>query len=225
VPYAGPLRVGNGPDLVVTRLSRPPILDGRLDDWASVPAVSVEHVVWGAENYQGQPDLAGLVYLGWDASALYVAVRVVDDRLVQESSGDALFQGDSVEVWLDLDLAGDFNEKAMNADDVHIGLSPGNFTGRAPEAVIWAPARLRQQAGAQIQVASGQWLDGWLLEAAIPWTALGISARAGMVFGGAVNISDNDTVGQPRQETVRSTTPRYRWNDPTTFGNVFVRGN
>lgn len=224
VPYNGPLRAGNGPDIYVPRLTQPPALDGDLSDWAGVPFTAVEHVVWGAQNYEGRPDLAGLVYLGWDTRALYLAARVVDDRLVQESSGALLYRGDSLELWLDLDLGGDFEHRGMNRDDYHIGLSPGNFRQRGPEAIIWFPP-VAEHTAAVIQLAAAQWTDGWTLEAAIPWSLLDIAPQEGLVFGGAVNIGDNDSVGHTVQETVRSTTPRYRWNDPTTFGNVFLRGN
>lgn len=56
-----------------------------------------------------------------------VVVRVRDDTPVQTQSGWEMFRGDSVELWLDTDLAGDFDTREGNADDWQFGFSPGNF--------------------------------------------------------------------------------------------------
>jgi hypothetical protein len=97
--------------------------------------------VYGSENWSGEADLSAQYMLGWDEDALYLAARIFDDRYVQEAFEEDIYQGDSVEILLDTDVAGDFYLEALNGDDFQLGISPGNPSpGADPEAYLWYPA-------------------------------------------------------------------------------------
>ncbi|NOZ72683.1 MAG: hypothetical protein GXP38_12365, partial [Chloroflexi bacterium] len=219
-PYAGPLR-RNGGDYIALPAHGISI-DGNLDDWQGYPSFTLPVVQAGVTNYTGVDDLAVEAWLAWDQQYLYLAVAVNDDQHVQELRSYDLFNGDEIELWLDTDLAGDFDDDRINSDDFQIGFSPGNFNTIQPEAVIWYPTR-RPDWNSQIRIAAQPAGQGYRLEAAIPWSIFGIQARAGQVFGYAVTASDNDTPGSAAQETILMQTPGMTWGRPTTFSNLYLQ--
>lgn len=199
---------------------RPPgrvILDGQLDDWVS-QSIDVAHVAFGQSYWDGPADLSASAFLAFDAANLYVAVRVTDDFFSQPSLGADLHLGDSVEVQLDTDLAGDFSQGVYSDDDWQIGLSPGDFAGQAAEAFVWRP----KASATGIRVASRKIESGYIVEAAIPWQLLGLDAAQTSRIGIAVNVSDNDYPG-PAQVTMVSSVPSRSWDDPRTFGTLVLK--
>lgn len=174
--------------------------------------------VYGGSNWGGPQDLSGSLWTGWDASYLYLLVKVTDDIFVQESSGILLYQGDSVEVQFDSDLAGDFTSRVYNDDDWQIGLSPGNLLSPSPSWQWWS-YRGVPGPGA-IQMAAVRDSDGYTLAAAVPWTMLRVEPQPGATFGFAVNVNDNDTPGTLEQKSMVSTSPVRQLNDPTSWGTL-----
>jgi hypothetical protein len=83
-------------------------IDGRLDEWDLRDPVVLNRDT--ASYFSGllpwPDDLSGLLWAMWDETALYVAVRVTDDRIVVDSDG--LWHDDSVEIALD----GEFDRRS-----------------------------------------------------------------------------------------------------------------
>lgn len=222
-PYNGPLR-SNGGDYTAPRQQSGAsagaiAIDGALPDWNGIPDLQLPFVQSGAENYQGPGDFAVALRLAWDERYLYLAATVTDDQHVQPLRSYDIFNGDSVELWLDVNLAGDFADNGANTDDFQLGFSPGDFAGSGPEAVIWYPLR-REDWNQQILIAAQPHSQGYTLEAAIPWTLLGFSPASGAVLGFAVNANDNDAPGAAAQQTILMHTPGMQWGQPTTFSNL-----
>lgn len=229
-----------GPGVPVWHLRRPgapPRLDGRLDDWQtpllqSAP-LPLRSVVFGAESWSGPSDLEGEAFGAWDERALYLAIAVRDERPAPPASGAGLYQGDSLELQLDADLTADWDAAAFDGDDWHVGLAPGDLLAAAaaqataaggpaaspfalrPEAWVWRPearkGRLDLPLGAEARP------GGYAMELALPWSLLGIEARAGLVLGLSLSASDNDG-DAPAQESMVSSSPLRRWDDPRTMG-------
>ena len=177
---------------------------------------------FGAASWQGPEDLSGQLWTGWDTANLYLLVRVTDDVFVQEATGILLYQGDSIEVQFDADLAGDFTSRVYNDDDWQIGLSPGNLVGQNPQWQWWV---YRGNPGAgNIQIQARLETDGYTLAAAIPWSLLRTEPRQGMTYGFALNINDNDTAGTKQQDSMVSTSPVRQLNDPTSWGTLQLTG-
>lgn len=228
-----PARVRAGEQLLIPRASRPPILDGSLSDEWGGEGIPVQYVVYGQETLSGPGDLSGRLWYAWDDNALYIASLVLDDVFSQTSRGETLYLGDSVEIQWDVDLEGDFESNEFNADDWHIGLSPGNFRDLPPEAFVWTP-RPQTGAAAGIQVAAQRFtttesrqgfpLQGYTLEAAIPWRLIGIVPRGGQAFGFCFSISDNDQPA-PTQQSMLSTAPGREWHKPLTFNTMILKTN
>ena len=197
------------PMLGITRISDPPpAIDGSLDRLSSVPNVVEWHkrrdIVYGPARWTGSEDLSGRLFLGWDANFLYVAADVTDDRIVQRHFGSDLWHGDHLEVFLDVPRqpAGDRDKTRV----IQIGLSPGNFAqGEAlirPEAFMWSP-KLMALPDARIAAAKAD--GGYRIEAALPWSALGVAGPVeGLALGVDVTLSDADQPADAAQESMAS---------------------
>lgn len=222
----GALRTRPGaPVWRVRPLAAPPTLDGNLDDWQAplidAAPLAVTALVFGAEAWQGAADLSATAWGAYDDRALYLAVAVRDDRFTQTTRGAELYLGDSLELQVDADLAGDWDRRVFDADDWHIGLSPGMLTagGAAPEAWVWRPQEGR---GALVlPLAAAARPSGYAMEMALPWTLLGIEAAPGLSLGLTVSVSDDDA-SEPAQESMVSSSANRRWDDPTTMGILIL---
>jgi hypothetical protein len=71
-------------------------------------------------------------------------------------------------------------------------------------------------------VAVSSTTSGYLVEAALPWASFGISPQPGDRLGLAANVNDNDTPGSNAQECIISTAPQRVWDNPTTWGALFL---
>ncbi len=222
---ATPRQRPNG-SLFVPRATRAPDIDGRLSgEWAG-EGYPVANVVFGKERWSGPDDLNGRLWFAWDDESLYLASAVVDDIFSQPSRGDTLYLGDSVEVQWDVDLEGDFDTSEFNADDWHIGLSPGDFKGAPPEAFVWTPRPMTgtaagiRTAAQRVTLSDGR--QGYTIEAAIPWQLLGSQPRGNQVTGFTFSISDTDSPS-PAQDTLVSTSAQREWHRPKTFNNLVLQ--
>ncbi len=193
-------------------------INGNLDDWRTKDEYPIQSVVFGAANYTGLSDVSGKFRIGWDYRALYVAVIVTDDVLVQTQHGAQMFKGDDVEIQLDTNLYGDFFVEGITADDFQIGLSPGVPPGTAPEAYLWYPPG-QARALPEVEIAVVLTDNGYVMEAAIPWTVVGFKPSPGLQMGFAISISDDDLPGQAVQQTMVSNDP-YRTMWPTSWGTL-----
>jgi diguanylate cyclase (GGDEF)-like protein len=104
-------------------------IDGQLDDWdLSRPILldSLEQLdkegsikLWG-----GKQDLSATVYLSFDEQNFYIAVSVIDDKIINKHRFTPnLWQGDCVEVVFDTSLE-DKEIRMLNEDDFHFLFVP-----------------------------------------------------------------------------------------------------
>jgi hypothetical protein len=210
----------NGAPITATKRTTPPTIDAILNEWSS-GAFTANSVVYGAASWSSSNDLSAICYAGWDSNHLYLALRILDDTLVQISSGVYMYRGDSVELQFDKDLQGDYYSDSQSSDDSQLGFSPGNFDGLSPEAYRWYPNSLSGPLSS-VTVASRETPQGYDVEIKIPWATFGITPTAGSRFGFALSISDNDQVGVAVQESMVSSASTRQWGDPTTWGTLYL---
>ena len=211
-------------DVVAARYA--PILDGDPADWAALPFYTSPFTVFTDETWDGSDDLAASWWVAWDDVYLYFAFSVSDDIHAQSQSGNLTFRGDSLELQLDTDRPGDYGPR-LSPDDFQISLSPGDFGALSPSAWLFQGTgggdMVDAPAGHTIVVAARPTADGYTLEAAIPWTDLGLTPTPGLVIGLAVNANDNDIPGAAVQELMKSNVPTRRFGDPTTWGTLTLQ--
>jgi len=64
----------------VKRAGKPPVIDGKADEWSNVPAMVLEAKnQFLGESWDGPRDLSGSLRLLWDEKALYFCLSVTDD--------------------------------------------------------------------------------------------------------------------------------------------------
>lgn len=192
----------------------PPAMDGELREWASVPnAIQLnraEQVVYGRGKWTSPDDLSATVWLAWRGEYLFVAVDVTDDKFRQTQRGGDLCKGDHVELYLDttpLSPSPTAREKGapFGKGQFHFGFSPGNFqsTGDAlfdlkPEAVVFTPNGMAAQG---VLVAAKRTEKGYGLEAAVPWSLVGVKPAVGVPLSVEIGASDTDS-DEPAQESL-----------------------
>ncbi|WP_439631054.1 hypothetical protein [Gemmata sp.] len=211
-----------GPKVYPVRpLSKPPVLDGDvLTDWKGVPEVTVRTT----RDVTGKPAGEWRAKLAYDADNVYVAGTVTGDRPLRNAATDTsvLFQkGDGLDLHLGLDPAADATRADAVPGDVRVVFS---VVGNEPVAVLYRyrlaprPAKptvfkspvgelevdeIRVLANVKVQVRQGP--NGWALEAAVPWAALGGKPPAkGGVLRGDLGFLTADPNGV-------ATVGRYYW--------------
>ncbi len=101
----------------VARVLEPPMLDGKLDDWPATPLMVLASAAdWNSPTieYGGPEDVSAELRLAWDATALYVAIKVRDSKLVRVPSANEIDRsGDSVVFGIVADGAKESNEFAI----------------------------------------------------------------------------------------------------------------
>lgn len=132
-------------------------------------------------------DLSGNIYIKWDNDYLYVAARVYDQNLqwLQNAPGPFNAQ-DAVQVC--------FNPSA-NPSSVIFDNAP--IYDIVPQDAGGNGAELYKHEGSNMSLpnalVSGQVLaDGYIVEVAMPWSELGVSAIAGQMHGIGFIIIDYD---------------------------------
>lgn len=189
----------------------PPIaVDGDLGDWSGVPnTIKINHptqVVAGREAWSGAQDMSGAVQLAWRQEYLFIAARVIDDihRQVQHAVG-GIPQGDHLQLTIDVQPATETDRTEFGTGQFQLLLSPGPFTGptdsltdASPKAFCLKPAG-HDLSG--VQVAAARTEQGWTLEAAIPWSTLGVTPKQNFPLNVEVGLSDVDG-SDPQQESL-----------------------
>lgn len=216
--YAGPgMRPKFG--MVAYYFDSPPRIDASLEDWQQ-DRYRLEAVVYGKNNHQGLDDLSGRAMIGWDETNLYLGIRVLDQKFVQNAGGSNLYKGDSLDILLDTDVSTDFYLADLNDDDFQLGISPGSPSPNDdPEAYLWFPKHI-EGARDQVEIAARSRGDGYVVEAAVPWSVYDVEPFTGQHFGFAFSISDNDSPGENQQESMVSFVPIRILTDPTTWGDL-----
>lgn len=223
LPTSTPVRPG--PIVNAYFLNSKPVLDGNWGDWKPYSReYGMDHVVYGASNWEGAEDLQASYMLGWDASYLYVGVKVRDDNYVQYATGAEIYKGDSVELLIDTNLMGDFYAKYLSSDDFQLGISPGYESTSGPkEAYLWYPS---SAAGTKdvVEIATELEDELYRVEFKIPWSMIGVTPYAGMRLGFTIAVNDNDSPEQKIQQTMMSNN-KYRtgFSDPTYWGEMILR--
>lgn len=220
-----PAPPSSGTEVRAQAVTQPITIDANLGELAGLPAYPSPHIVYASDEWDGSDDLEANWQLAWDSQFLYLAVMVLDDVHVQTQTDNTIFRGDSLELQIDTDRAADFGPE-LSTDDYQISLSPGDFVSLPPSAFLFqgtGDGDMRDApSGHSIRVGALQWPQGYVLEAAVPWSDLGITPTVGLEIGLALNANDNDQPGTAVQEVMKSNTAGRTFRDPTTWGTLVL---
>ncbi|MGB0384376.1 MAG: protein kinase domain-containing protein [Ardenticatenaceae bacterium] len=218
------VRANNGPDAHALYLTTPPgiILEGNLSEWNTSKPLQLTEPVFGGNRWTGQNDLRGKAYLVWDEEYLYLAVDRIDDAHIQTHEGFDLHRGDSIELWLDVNLNEDFDQVNADQDDFQLVFSPGDFDKLKPEGAVYHPTPRDPRRNYELRVKAEPIVNGYTLEAKIPWSLFKIEPKANMILGYAVVLNDNDPPESPEAQTQVASNKEAPYLKPKTFGNLIL---
>ncbi len=178
----------------IGRMAVAPVLDGRLDDW---PADATTILLGEAANtlsrpakWEGTRDISGAVHLAWDATFLYFAAEVVDDKLMQAAAtGAEPWAGDSMELFFNVHPG-----EQRKTGFWQVALVPPLVPG-AKLAVLCPQGDFVEVEGTAKTRA-----NGYTLECRIPWKNLvGFNPTEGAALGFQVMLNDRDGKGRKSQ--------------------------
>ncbi|MBT4815726.1 MAG: hypothetical protein HON70_08515, partial [Lentisphaerae bacterium] len=170
-----------------------PKIDGILQDWPAEPALTLDPAqpdcVKISEGYKGAADCSARLRFAWSKTHLFVAAEVRDDVHHQEEKEFQIWRGDCIQLAF---RQGPPNPKTgYDGTEFEVGLTQGP-DGKAV-LFQWAPGARALTDG---QLAVVQAKGTTVYEAAIPWTALGVTnVRPGSRTSWSMTINDNDGEG------------------------------
>ena len=214
-PAHGPLHVG-----CVRVLFGRVNVDGNISGWKKSRFVSVgpERASFG--EAKDASDASFRFAVMWDAARLYLAVEVVDNSVVGAPTLARLYEGDCVEVGLDV---GNDSDGSYSRSDFQFVLSPTGPGGR-PRVMLYRNPSLSIRDRRFVRCASNVTKRGYVIEAAFSWAALGAVPRRGTAVGFQINIRDHDADGSVKGLTWAPasdpTANPLRWGDLILLGGV-----
>ncbi|MEW6742860.1 MAG: sigma 54-interacting transcriptional regulator [Planctomycetota bacterium] len=192
---ATPLQAEVVEQVEIAELDQPPLIDGRLDEWRDRPALKLSDRRQVAQEsqrwpWEGPGDASAVLYVGADATSLYLAGEIRDDHIVPDES--IWWHGDAIEVFVDTDLQGDRDIDTYNEDDFQIFLMPMSPSRRWGVSI--RDARLSPSDGGfvGVEVSGREREGGYTFEAAIPLANFpGLPEEPGWI-GFDLALLDND---------------------------------
>lgn len=180
------------PTLDIARVEEPPTIDGDLSDMETLTAHEFSYTdLWSGEA-EGPEDTGGRFYVAYDEENLYLGVRVTDQTVVCNIQPDDIrghWRSDAVEITIDPTA-----ESANTSTTFKTGIFPcttEGFTARG-ERDADANQGLIEETAPGMEVTSQRTEDGYVLEVAIPWTAMPGQPSTGDTIGLNVLVYDGD---------------------------------
>ncbi|MCC6422909.1 MAG: hypothetical protein IT447_05475, partial [Phycisphaerales bacterium] len=219
-----PALAGDKPIVIPQRPDPPITVDGRLDDWVSVPSdleIKInrpEQVVYQPENWKSADDLSATVRLCWRPAGLYIAAEVRDDVFSNSGSGENSFRGDILELYFDATPLSETSRDEFGAGQAHLLLSPGNLLDDRPAGAFGRvnPEVYRihpdHKSLTDASIAAVKTENGWTLECFIPWEELGVAEpNRGRPLGLEVALSDCDSSASRQEKLMTISTRGWKY--------------
>ena len=166
-------------------------INGVQDNWPGLPAEQITRLVLGTEA-QGVKPASGDFRLAWDETNLYLLAHIKDPTPMQnEATGDGLWQGDSIEIFIGQGNLTQGGALAFGDRQVLLSARKSDDGTR----FFWnnAPAQFPIHMAIERDVTG----EGYTIEAAIPFAGLGFQPRPNQEL--LFDIGFNDTTNGRRQ--------------------------
>jgi hypothetical protein len=178
---------------VAPKLDAPPAIDGDLGDMTGLARgeISPKDLWWRREPTDAS-DASATFWLGYDARALYVGIRVHDETVVCNIAPDdvrAQLRSDAIGVTVDPSGASRDTSTTLQA-----AAFPCTTAGFGARGFRDADANqgLMEETAPGMEVASRRLDDGYAVELAIPWSTMPRQPAPGDEIGLNVVIYDGD---------------------------------
>ncbi len=206
-------------------VSRPPVIDGHLDEWQNVPAMplnyrTAEAVRWHETHYRYQDSLQDAnigLRAGWDNDHLYFSVVITDDIIKEDDVPAKPWYDDEIELGIDGGKRFVLDDGYPNSFDHQYTVNPSEYF------TDWGYINAERNPRPPITVATVRTTHGWNIEVSVPYSEVqAIPLYAGRVFGFTFGYHDDDGGGGGGWDTY------YIWEGSSTndtFGQFHGYGN
>ena len=165
-------------------------VDGYLRDWpGTAPVIKIKDGLFESGEEAEPADLDGEIRIAWDENALYFAVRVTDQDIISRRVGKHIWMDDVVELYAD--PAGD-GLRWKDAADFQIGFSPDAASAGSVRVWSWFQQGLDPVETGDVAARSSIYKGGYLIEAAVRWSYLGMRPAAGAALDLSFSLHDVD---------------------------------
>ena len=197
------------------------VIDGKLNEWTKVPFIkldSQDYLVIANRGWEGPKDFSAKIYLMWNADYLYIACEITDNVTLQEKTGATIFQGDTVEIYLRMNLFEDAGKTFYTTSDYQFGFTPGT-DAEAPDWNLWNNSR----GFGDVLLETQKTATGYTLEIAIPIWEMDMELEPSLEIGFDVAIDDVDNLGAPDTEVQLCWSKSSEgWANPTVFQTLIL---
>ncbi len=197
------------------KVAKSPVVDADLSDWSDdglCGAMSAGKVKLGRSLWRDPLDLSVEARFRWDSEKLYFAAEVFDDKLERHASPKQAYASDCVELFL-----------SGGADLYQLLIAPGDERGSYKEASAWN-CHLNGDSG--ILVASKRTPLGYVLEAAIPWSSIGLNPAKiapGLVIPMSFQASDCDSPDEGSSKKIYWAGDDGNHADKSRWGSLLLK--
>ncbi len=214
--YAAPKKQYTAP-----KFERPPVIDGKLDEWKKVPRLMLGPESAKSAEYGGASDLSADCRWAWDNSTLYFSavVRDNDIRTLQDT-GDlgSLWQYDSIQ--MSFDAGHNARTAGYDSDDYEYGFGLAGGKGRAYRWHTGNNLVLGDVPTITVAVIADQANHTLTYEVAIPWKELVPFSPETGICGMTIAVNDND---DGRHHASLEWTPGItNGKDPSEYGELVL---
>jgi len=214
------------------RALKPVVVDGELSEWSSDGLFALDRkdqLQIGRSRWNGPEDLSATVRSRWDDKAIYLAVDVTDEFLERNSAAMQLWNGTSVEVFVDTNHREDLGKAMYDKDDFQFLFGPA--TKGFPEDLWGIAPHSGKSHLPGLVMKSKETARGYAMEIALPREmfemellpgALRADYGAGMSMGLSIVANDRAEEKPGRKSgIIWGGTPRNHL-DPTKFGTLIL---
>jgi len=163
-------------------------VDGDIDAWQANRFVEVPHTRVSFGSPRSAKDISFRFAAMWDRWFLYLAVVVTDDSLVAAPTLERLYEGDCVEICLDVN---NDSEGGYDASDYQFVISPLG-PGNKPRVNLYRNPFFHVEDRQWVHVAANTTPTGYVLELAFSWRQLEVAPRLGQIIGFEIGVRDYD---------------------------------
>ncbi|MDR1281571.1 MAG: alpha-galactosidase, partial [Opitutaceae bacterium] len=200
-------------------------VDGDLTEWGAGEFVTLDQGGnWKLRDVTPplREDKYARAALRRDDRFLYAAFLVLDDDLsIPDLTSRDWRDSDNVRIFLSAEPDPARRSKNVTGRDLLLFMTPTRQGHDELPAVMAASigGHLRQGFESQVRIASRVWHGGWLIEAAVPFSAIGITPREGLELG--CNLLSDDSDHGFRKSAHMTFLKNFNyWNDPRSLGTL-----
>ena len=161
-------------------------IDGKPGDWGE-KGLTVVSLPGRHGKLRAADDFDPSLRIGWNERGLLLLVQVKDNVVHESQDESNPTLGDSVEVFLAPTLGARGGYRCV--------LTPGSAPKHAARSHLWRYGKATANGKPAAEVSGHKTPDGYVLEALLPWTNLGITPRVGGEVAMQLVVTDDDEKG------------------------------